>query len=133
MPPLRLSEWVNSYVGKNKQLNEIILSKKIMRRRISKNMSEEVDIPLSNSLVKYLKKLELKGALFGELPLQEIVNIVNKTLGSGNGSRAFRIKYNSEIAPKLSGKERVVLAKQLDHSVGTAVLVYQRDKAKKKI
>ena len=128
MPPLRLSEWVNAYVGKNKQLNEIILSKKIMRRRISKNMSEEVDIPLSNALVKFLKKIEVKGPLFGNMDLQEIVNIINRKLGPGNGPRAFRINYSTEIAPKLSGKERVELATQLDHSVRTSVLIYQRDK-----
>jgi len=129
MPALRLSDWVNATVGKNKNMNEIILSKGLMRRRISKNMGEPEDIHLSKGLIKFIKKEKIKGALFGDMALQEIVNLIGKTLGAGNGSRYWRQKYVTEIVSKMSGKEKVKVASEMNHSIGTATLIYDRQKS----
>ena len=127
MPALRLGDWLNSTVGKDKQMNEIIMGKGIMRRRISKNMSAELEINLSPSLKTYIKKNNIKGALFGTATLDDIVKLTAKELGEGNGSRYWRQKFVTEIASKFSGKDRVAVAAKMDHSVLESLLVYQRD------
>lgn len=130
MPALRLGDWLNSTVHKNKLMNEILLSKGIMRRRISKVMPDvPEEIKLSKSLVKYIKMLEIKGPLFGTLSLQDVVNIISRSLGEGNGPRYWRRKYVSEIVSKMSGKERVKVAAEMNHSVETAVVIYDRQKS----
>lgn len=128
---LRLGDWINTVVGKSKTMNEIDLKKGILIRRISKVMPD-VDKPdiikLPAELIKYIKEKGIKGNLFGDATLQEVVKKVSTTFGEGNGSRYWRQKYVSEIVSDMSKSKKMEAAKSMNHSLGTATLVYDRNK-----
>jgi len=139
VPALRLSEWVNTFVGKNSKYNQLILSTGKYTRRISKVQGEETTFKLPDSLIKWMKKMKINGPLFGAMNSEQVSLHVTKVLGKENGSRYFRRKFVTEIVNKMSGPERVKMAEMMNHSVDTQVTVYdskteaKKPKAKKSI
>ena len=130
---LRLGDWVNTVVGKSKTMNVIDLKKGTLTRRISKVMPDPKKpdvIKLSDELIDYIKSRDIKGNLFGDASLQDIVKRVSNTFGEGNGPRYWRQKYVSEIVAGMTKSSKIKTAKSMNHSVGTAVLVYDRNKKK---
>jgi hypothetical protein len=131
MPALRLSQWVNSSVGKNGKMNELILSTGKYTARVTKTNAPEHTFKLPERFTKWLKKQKFNGPLFGDLTTEDVTKKITKALGEGNGSRYWRKKYVSEVVSKMTGEERIRVAKEMGHSLQTQVEVYQKDKPKK--
>ena len=132
VPALRLSEWVNTFAGKNSKYNQLILSTGKYTRRISKVQGEETTFKLPDSLIKWMKKMKINGPLFGALTAEQVSQQVVKVLGKDNGSRYWRRKFVTEIVNKMSGPERVKMAEMMNHSVDTQVTVYDSKTEAKK-
>lgn len=127
---LRLGDWVNTLVNtKSKTMNVIDVKKGILTRRISKVMPDPLKpdiIKLPTELIEYIREKDISGNLFGDASLQEIVKKVSTTFGEGNGSRYWRRKYISEIVSQMTKSNKIKTAKSMNHSVGTATLIYDR-------
>tara|TARA_R110000868_G_scaffold130812_5_gene340665 strand:+ start:544 stop:1557 length:1014 start_codon:yes stop_codon:yes gene_type:complete len=132
VPALRLSEWVNTSIGKNSKYNQLILSTGKYTARITKTNAPEYTFKLPDRLIKWLRKIKANGPLFGAMSSEQVSQHVVKVLGKDNGSRYWRKKYVSDVVSKMSGAERTEVAKQMGHSVQTQVEVYQKDKPIKK-
>ena len=130
MPALRLSEWVNTSVGKNGKYNQLILSTGKYTARITKTNAPEHTFKLPDRFMKWLRKQKFNGPLFRGLTTEEVTKKITKTLGEGNGSRYWRKKYVSEVVSKMTGEERIEVANKMGHSVQTQIEVYQKDKKK---
>jgi hypothetical protein len=130
VPALRLGDYINAVIGPSKTMNSIILSSGKMTRRISKNNDGTTVIQLPKSLMKFIKTtlmLKKGDTLFGDMSAEQVSQKVARDLGPSNGARYFRKKYVSEIVSKMSGAERVKVAKEMGHSLETQVSVYQKD------
>ena len=132
VPALRLSEWVNTSIGKNSKYNQLILSTGKYTARITKTNTPEYTFKLPDRLIKWMKKIKANGPLFGAMSSEQVSQHVVKVLGKDNGSRYWRKKYVSDVVSKMSGAERTEVAKQMGHSLQTQVEVYQKDKPTKK-
>jgi hypothetical protein len=131
---LRLGDYINTVVGKSKTMNFIDLKKGTLTRRISKVMPDPSNpdiIKLPSELIEYIKQKNIKGNLFGDYTLEEIVKKVAKILGEGHGSRYWRRMYITEIVSEMKKSEKIQIAKNMNHSVETATLVYDRKNKKK--
>ena len=125
-PPLRLNDWINSFIGKNGLANEIVLGKKLMNRRIKKTVKQPDIVRLHPNLIKFFKQREINGFVFKAMSGGELIAHINHHMPNA-GVRHWRTKYVSDIVSKQTGEERVASAKYMDHSLATQVEVYQKD------
>lgn len=130
MPPLRIGDWRNAYVGQTKTLNEINLKRGVMIRRIKKNQKEDTEdiIPLPASLITFIKKRKIKGELFTGLSTTEIENLIKKTYPDKTATPHYwRSYYTVHILSKLTDvdeiKERL---KIMDHSLKVNASYYNK-------
>ena len=130
MPPLRIGDWVNAFVGKTKTLNEIDLKKGIMRRRIKKNQKKDTEdvIPLPKSLIKFIKERGISGELFPDMSVTEIDNLLKKTYpGKKATPHIYRSLYSVNILSKLTDKEEILSRlKIMDHSLDVNARYYNK-------
>ena len=130
MPPLRIGDWVNAWVGEHPTLNEINLKEKTMLRRIKKNQKADTAdvIPLPKSLVKFIKKREISGELFPNLTVVQIDQLLKKTYPNKKATPHYwRSYYTVNILSKLTNqkeiKERLRI---MDHSIKTSAAYYNK-------
>jgi integrase len=133
MPPLRIGDFKNAFVGKTKTLNEIDLKKKIMIRRIKKNQKEGTKdiIPLPASLVKFIKDRKIKGELFPDMSITEIDNLLKKTYeGKKATPHYWRSYYTVNVLSKLTDKEEIKEAlRVMDHSIQVNASYYNKQES----
>ena len=133
MPPLRIGDFKNAFVGKTKTLNEIDLKKKIMIRRIKKNQKENTKdiIPLPASLVKFIKDRKIKGELFPDMSITEIDNLLKKTYeGKKATPHYWRSYYTVNVLSKLTDKEEIKEAlRVMDHSIQVNASYYNKQES----
>jgi integrase len=133
MPPLRIGDFKNAFVGKTKTLNEIDLKKKIMVRRIKKNQKENTKdiIPLPASLVKFIKDRKIKGELFPDMSITEIDNLLKKTYeGKKATPHYWRSYYTVNVLSKLTDKEEIKEAlRVMDHSIQVNASYYNKQES----
>ena len=130
MPPLRISDWRNAFVGKSKTMNEIDLRKGIMIRRIKKNQKENTKdiIPLAPHLIHFIRASHIKGELFPNMSVTDIDNMVKKVFGEKKATPHYwRSYYTVNILSKLTDadeiKERLLI---MDHSLKTNASYYNK-------
>ncbi len=130
MPPLRIGDWVNAYVGKSETMNAIDLKKGVMIRRIKKNQKEDTRdiIPPPKSLVKFIKKREISGELFPDMTVVQIDQLLKKTYpGKVATPHIFRSVYTVNVLSKLTSKkeinERLLI---MDHSLKVNASYYNK-------
>jgi len=129
IPALRIYDWINAYVGKNKEMNEIDLKAGKMIRHIKKNQEEHTadDIPLPKSLIEYIKKKGIKGALLGDVTAKDIDVLLKKTFPNKTANpRYFRDLYSVKVAPTLSKERLIEVLKIMDHSAETHAKYYHK-------
>jgi len=143
MPPLRIGDWINAYVGETETMNEINLKKGIMIRRIKKNQKKDTEdiIPLPASLVSFIKKRKIKGELFPRGPppstpdqqrnvmsVVQIDQLLNKTYpGKTATPHIFRSVYTVNVLSKLTDKEEIKRRlKIMDHSFKVNAAYYNK-------
>jgi len=130
MPPLRIGDWRNSYVGESETLNEINLKKGILTRRIKKNQKENTEdiIPLPKSLVSFIKKRKIKGELFPDMSVAQIDQLLNKTYPNKTATPHYwRSYYTVNVLSKLtSEKEIKERLRIMDHSLKTNAAYYNK-------
>jgi len=130
MPPLRIGDWRNTYVGPTKTLNEIDLKKGIMIRRIKKNQKKDTEdiIELPASLVKFIKKRKIRGELFAGLSTTEIDNLIKKTYLDKNAlPHYWRSYYTVHILNKLTDRDEIEKRlKIMDHSLKVNAAYYNK-------
>lgn len=130
MPPLRIGDWINAYVGKSDTMNEINLKKRVMIRRIKKNQKKDTEdiIPLPKSLVKFMKKREISGELLPNLTVVQIDQLLKKTYPDKKATPHYwRSYYTVNVLSKLTSKkeikERLLI---MDHSLKTNAAYYNK-------
>lgn len=130
MPPLRISDWRNAFVGKSKTLNEIDLKKGIMVRIIKKNQKKDTRdiIPLPESLIKFIKDRKIKGELFPDMSVTDIDNMVKKVFGEKKCTPHYwRSMYSVTILTKMKTKAEIEEAlRVMDHSIKTNNAYYNK-------
>lgn len=133
MPPLRIGDWANAFVGKSKTLNEIDLKKGIMIRRIKKNQKKETKdiIPLPESLVKFIKKRKIEGELFPNMSITEIDNLLKKTYdGKKATPHYWRSYYTVHVLSKMTNKDDIEEALRImDHSLQVNSSYYNKQES----
>jgi hypothetical protein len=135
MPALRIYDFINAYVGKHKELNEIDLKKKIMTRRIYKNQkvdkagkAKEMEIPLPKALCEFIKKRGISGALLGDTNATAIDALLNRTFPQKTATpRYWRAKYTTEVVPTFDKAKLETTLAQLDHSAQTHAAYYRKN------
>ena len=135
-PALRIYDWINGYVGKHKELNEIDLKKRIMIRRIYKSQKvdketkkvKEMKIPLPQSLCDFIKKRGISGALLGDVNATAIDVLLSKTFPSKIATpRYLRAKYTTEIVPTFDKAKLETTLEILDHTASTHASYYRKN------
>ena len=136
MPALRIYDFINAYVGKHKELNEIDLKKKVMTRRIYKSQKvdkttgkvNEMLIPLPKDLCDFIKKRGITGALLGQTNATAIDVLLSKTFPQKTATpRYWRAKYTTEIVPTFDKAKLEKTLEQLDHSSQTHAAYYRKN------
>jgi len=136
MPALRIYDFINGYVGKHKELNEIDLKKKIMTRRIYKSQKvdkttgkvKEMLIPLPKDLCDFIKKRGITGALLGDTNATAIDVLLAKTFPQKTATpRYLRAKYTTEVVPTFDKAKLEKTLEQLDHSAATHAAYYRKN------
>ena len=130
MPPLRIGDWRNGFVGLSKTLNEIDLKRGVMIRRIKKNQEVDTEdiIPLPPSLIKFIKKRKIKGALFDGLSTTEIDNLLKKTYPSKVATpHYFRSYYTVHTLSQLTDVDEIKRQlKIMDHTLKINASYYNK-------
>ena len=130
MPPLRIGDWRNAYVGESDTMNEINLKKGILTRRIKKNQKKNTEdiIPLPASLVSFIKKRGIKGELFPDMSVVEIDHLLHKTYPDKTATPHYwRSYYTVNVLSKLtSEKEIKERLRIMDHSLKTNAAYYNK-------
>ena len=129
MPPLRIGDFRNAFVGKSKTLNEIDLKKGIMTRRIKKNQKEDTKdiIPLPASLIKFIKDRGIKGELFPGLSVTEIDHLIKKVYGEKATPHYWRSYYTVNVLSKMESEADITEAlRVMDHSLATNSKYYNK-------
>ena len=129
MPPLRIGDWRNAFVGKSKTLNEIDLKKGIMIRRIKKNQKEDTKdiIPLPVSLIKFIKDRGIKGELFSGMSVTEIDHLLKKVYGDKATPHYWRSYYTVNVLSKMESEADITEAlRVMDHSLSTNSKYYNK-------
>jgi len=133
MPPLRIGDWKNAFVGKTKTLNEIDLKKGIMIRRIKKNQKEDTKdiIPLPASLVKFIKNRGIKGELFPDMTVVQIDQLLNKTYDDKKATPHYwRSYYTVHVLSKMTNKDDIEEALRImDHSLQVNSSYYNKQES----
>ena len=136
-PALRIYDWINGYVGKHGELNEIDLKKRIMTRRIYKSQKidkttkkvKEMKIPLPKDLCDFIKKRGITGALLGDVNATNVDLLLHKTFPNKTSTpRYLRAKYTTEIAPTFDKAKLETTLEQLDHTAKTHASYYRKTK-----
>lgn len=129
MPPLRIGDWRNAFVGKSKTLNEIDLKKGVMIRRIKKNQKEDTKdiIALPASLIKFIKDRGIKGELFSDMSVTEIDNLLKKVYGEKATPHYWRSYYTVNVLSKMTSEADITEALRImDHSLNTNSKYYNK-------
>ena len=130
MPPLRIGDWQNAFVGKTKTLNEIDLKKGIMIRRIKKNQKEDTKdiIPLPASLIKFIKNRGISGELFPDMSITQIDNLLKATYdGKKATPHYWRSYYTVNVLSKMKDKDEIEEAlRVMDHSLQVNASYYNK-------
>ena len=130
MPPLRISDYRNTVVGKTKTMNEIDLKKGIMIRRIKKNQKEDTRdiIPLPASLINFIKDRKITGELFPDMSVTDIDYIIKKVYGDKKASPHYwRSYYTVHVLSKMQSKAEIEEAlRVMDHSLSTNNAYYNK-------
>jgi hypothetical protein len=130
MPPIRIGDWANAFIGKSKTLNEIDLKKGLMIRRIKKNQKEETEdiIDLPPSLIKFIKKRKIEGELFPDMSITEIDNLLKKTYGDKKATPHYwRSYYTVHVLSKMEDKDQIKEAlRVMDHSLAVNASYYNK-------
>ena len=130
MPPLRIGDWRNAYVGESDTMNEINLKKGILTRRKKKNQKKNTEdiIPLPKSLVSFIKKRGIKGELFPDMSVVEIDHLLHKTYPDKTATPHYwRSYYTVNVLSKLtSEKEIKERLRIMDHSLKTNAAYYNK-------
>ena len=136
MPALRIYDYINAYVGKHKELNEIDLKKRTMTRRIYKSQKvdktsgkvKEMAIPLPKALCDFIKKRGVNGALLGDTNATAIDVLLSKTFPQKTATpRYWRAKYTTEVVPTFDKAKLETTLEQLDHSAATHAAYYRKN------
>lgn len=130
MPPLRIGDWRNSFVGPTKTLNEIDMKKKIMIRRIKKNQKEDTMdiIPLPPSLIHFIFASHIKGELFPGMSVTDIDNMIKRVMPDKKASPHYwRSYYTVNVLSKMPNKEDITEALRImDHSLAVNASYYNK-------
>ena len=133
MPPLRIGDFVNAFVGESKTLNEIDLKKKIMIRRIKKNQKKNTEdiIPLPASLIKFIKERGIKGELFPDMSVTQIDNLLKTTYeGKKATPHYWRSYYTVNVLSKMTNKDEIEDALRImDHSLEVSAAYYNKQES----
>lgn len=131
IPALRIYDWINAYVGNDKELNSIDMKKSVMIRRIKKNQGEATEdiIPLPKSLIDFIRKRGIKGPLLGDISAAEIDKMLKKTFPDKTANpRYFRDMYSTKITPTLTKDKLEKVLEIMDHSAEIHAKHYRKHK-----
>ena len=130
MPPLRIGDWRNAFVGPSKILNEINITDGIMIRRIKKNQKKDTEdiIPLPKSLIKFIKERGISGELFPDMSVTEIDNLLKKTYpGKKASPHYWRSYFTVHILSNMKNKKKITEAlRVMDHSLQVNASYYNK-------
>ena len=130
MPPLRIGDWINAYVGETETMNEINLKKGILTRRIKKNQKKNTEdiIKLPESLVSFIKKRGIKGELFPDMSVVQIDQLLHKTYPDKTATpHIFRSVYTVNVLSKLTSKKEIKeRLRIMDHSLEVNAAYYNK-------
>jgi integrase len=130
MPPLRIGDWVNGFVGPSKTLNEINLKDGIMIRRIKKNQKKDTEdiIPLPKSLIKFIKERGISGEPFPDMSVTEIDNLLKKTYpGKKATPHYWRSYFTVHTLSNMKNKKKITEAlRVMDHSLEVNASYYNK-------
>ena len=130
MPPLRIGDWRNAFVGKSKTMNEIDLQKKIMTRRIKKNQKEDTEdiIQLPPSLIHFFFASHIKGELFPTMSVTQIDNMIKRAMPDKKATPHYwRSYYTVNVLSKMTTEADITEAlRVMDHSLNTNSKYYNK-------
>jgi integrase len=130
MPPLRIGDWRNAYVGKSDTMNEINLKDGIMIRRIKKNQKKNTEdiIPLPPSLVHFIYASHIKGELFPNMSVTDIDNMIKRVMPDKTATPHYwRSYYTVNVLSKLTSEKEIKERLQImDHSLKTNAAYYNK-------
>ena len=128
MPVLRIGDWFNATYKDDGIHNWLNLKDGYLLRRISKNKSPEIKIPMSPRIIKILKKNQLGNRVFGEMTAEELAKKVKDTYPNLDATpRHFRRLYATDIVPEINSTEGIIeMLKYLDQSLETFLRNYCR-------
>jgi integrase len=130
MPPLRIGDWRNAYVGKSDTMNEINLKDKIMIRRIKKNQKKDTEdiIPLSGTVVHFIYASHIKGELFPNMSVTEIDNMIKRVMPDKTATPHYwRSYYTVNVLSKLTSKKEIKeRLRIMDHSLEVNAAYYNK-------
>ena len=130
MPPLRIGDWRNAYVGSTKTLNEIDLRKKVMIRRIKKNQKEDTEdiIPLPASLIHLFYAHHIKGELFPNMSVTDIDNMIKRAMPDKKATPHYwRSYYTVNVLSKMTNKDEIEEdLRIMDHSLEVNAAYYNK-------
>ena len=130
MPPLRIGDWRNAFVGKSKTMNEIDLQKKIMTRRIKKNQKEDTEdiIQLPPSLIHFFFASHIKGELFPTMSVTQIDNMIKRAMPDKKATPHYwRSYYTVNVLSKMTSEADINEAlRVMDHSLNTNSKYYNK-------
>jgi integrase len=130
MPPLRIGDYINAFVGPSKTLNEINIKDGIMIRRIKKNQKKDTEdiIPLPKSLIKFIKERGISGELFPDMSVTEIDNLLKKTYpGKKASPHYWRSYFTVHTLSNMKNKKKITEAlRVMDHSLQVNASYYNK-------
>lgn len=130
MPPLRIGDFRNAFVGKSKTMNEIDLRKKVMIRRIKKNQKEDTEdiIQLPPSLIHFFFASHIKGELFPTMSVTQIDNMIKRAMPDKKATPHYwRSYYTVNVLSKMESEADITEAlRVMDHSLTTNSKYYNK-------
>lgn len=128
MPVLRIGDWVNTTTEDDGKHNFLDLKKKEMTRRISKNNKGELTFKVPMSIIKEVKKQNIKGFLFGDMNEHQLVELVKKAYKDKIvNPHHFRVLYATEKVLKMRSADKIIDSLDVsDHSLKTFLTIYER-------
>lgn len=137
IPALRIHDWINAVVGKTDDLNEINIRKKVMIRRIVKiaeidkktqKVKEDI-IELPKSLIEFIQKRKIKGALFGDHSARTLSALLLKEFPNRKANpRYFRDLYSTTVTPTFSKEKLEKVLGIMNHKALTHASYYRKTK-----
>ena len=128
MPVLRIGDWFNATYKDDGIHNWLNLKDGYLLRRISKNKSPEISIPISPRVYRVLKKNQLGNRIFGEMTAEELAKKIKDTYPNVDATpRYFRRLYATEIIPEMNRAENIIeTLNYMDQSLETFLRNYCR-------